>query len=121
MIMSTNPLGEFIALVQDLMTIAATRLIALCAANEDLLALVNQSLRAICGIATLHADGEILCDELRDSQKLRHAAKGLPAIVLIQPRDYHPIASICKIVTDADYRFIKELRLIDCDDLYIIF
>jgi hypothetical protein len=80
----------------------------------------HQTLRVVGRIPADHADRQCLGDVLGNRKQLRHRLERLAEIILVEPRDDHPLATVGKLVDDRWEFLIEELSFIDADDLRVV-
>ena len=97
-------------------TVTAARLVRALCADEHTLAARHQTLRVIGGRAADHADRQRLGDVLGDREQLRDRLERLAEIILIEPRDDHPLALIGERAADRRQLVVEELAFVDADD-----
>src|SRR5512147_944686 len=72
---------------------AAARLVEVRASHHHPAAFGDLAIGAVGRLAAHDTDGERLGDELRDREQLRHRLERLALVVLVEPRDDHPLAA----------------------------
>ena len=95
---------------------SAAGLIGFFLPNQDLCVSVYEALRAVCGVAANHADGEHFLDVFRTGEKLWHWTEGASQIVKIQACTDDPLAVVREVVHHLDQFVVEKLGLVDPDN-----
>lgn len=102
------------------MAVATASLVLVGATDLDLALTALDELTEPGRLVALHADGRLLDDRVGESEELRHRAKGLTPEVEVEPREDDVLALLGELLHDRDDAVVKELDLVDADDIRVL-